>query len=67
MRLNVTAFDCDEAKTLPNTHSRVYEEDELWASLEYWIKVITPIAEEKGIRLGLHPADPPVPPLGGIR
>jgi mannonate dehydratase len=37
-----------------------------WANLEYWIKIITPIAEEEGIRLGIHPCDPPVPILGGI-
>ena len=34
-------------------------------NLEYWIKIITPIAEEEGIRLGIHPCDPPVPMLGG--
>jgi mannonate dehydratase len=38
----------------------------MWANLEYWIKIITPIAEEEGIRLGIHPCDPPVPILGGI-
>ena len=35
-------------------------------NLEYWIKIITPIAEEEGIKLGIHPCDPPVPVLGGI-
>ena len=37
----------------------------MWENLEYWIKIITPIAEEEGIRLGIHPCDPPVPKLGG--
>ena len=35
-------------------------------NLEYWIKIITPIAEEEGIRLGIHPCDPPVEQLGGV-
>ena len=46
-------------------HGRIYEDEEMWKNLEYWIKIITPIAEEEGIRLGIHPCDPPVPMLGG--
>jgi mannonate dehydratase len=61
-----TAFDDATAQTYPLTHDRVYTEEEMWANLEYWIKIITPIAEEEGIRLGIHPCDPPVPILGGI-
>jgi mannonate dehydratase len=40
--------------------------DNMWACLEYWIRAITPVAEAAGIRLGIHPDDPPVPELGGI-
>ena len=61
-----TAFDYSIAKNLPLTHDREYTEEEMWQNLEYWIKIITPIAEEEGIRLGIHPCDPPVPVLGGI-
>ena len=61
-----TAFDYSVAKDLPITHDREYTEEEMWQNLEYWIKIITPIAEEEGIRLGIHPCDPPVPTLGGI-
>jgi mannonate dehydratase len=61
-----TAFDDSIAQKMPLTHERVYSEEEMWANLEYWIKIITPIAEEEGIRLGIHPCDPPVPVLGGI-
>jgi mannonate dehydratase len=61
-----TAFDDAIAQQMPHTHGRVYSEAEMWANLEYWIRIITPIAEEEGIRLGIHPCDPPVPVLGGI-
>ena len=30
------------------------------------IKAVTPVAEEEGIRLGIHPDDPPVDNLGGV-
>jgi mannonate dehydratase len=38
----------------------------MWANLEYWIKAITPVAEEEGIRLGIHPPDPPTDSHGGV-
>ena len=41
-------------------------QENMWNCLEYWIRAITPIAEEAGIRLGIHPDDPPVPELDGI-
>ena len=40
--------------------------ENMWDCLEYWIRAITPVAEKAGIRLGIHPDDPPVPELGGI-
>lgn len=61
-----TAFDYDISKNMPLTHGREYSEEEMWENLEYWIRIITPVAEEEGIRLGIHPCDPPVAQLGGI-
>jgi mannonate dehydratase len=61
-----TAFDYDISKNMPLTHGREYGEEEMWENLEYWIRIITPVAEEEGIRLGIHPCDPPVAQLGGI-
>ena len=48
------------------THDREYSEDEMWESLEEWIKIITPIAEKKNMRLKTIACDPPVEKLGGI-
>lgn len=61
-----TAFDYDEALKMPNTHGREYSEEEMWERLEDWIRIITPVAEEAGVRCGIHPCDPPVPQLGGV-
>jgi mannonate dehydratase len=34
-------------------------EDQLWSALEYFLAAVVPVAEESGVRLGLHPDDPP--------
>ena len=51
---------------MPNTHGRSHTDDEMWERLEDWIRIITPVAEEAGVRCGIHPCDPPVEQLGGI-
>ena len=44
----------------------VITEDRMWSNYEYFIKAVLPVAEEEGVRLALHPDDPPVPMLGGV-
>src|SRR5436190_10343264 len=61
-----TAYDHGIGSQLPLTHAREYTEEDMWQHLEYWIKAITPVAESEGIRLGIHPCDPPVETLGGV-
>lgn len=41
-------------------------ERELWENYKYFIKAIMPEAERQGIRMALHPDDPPVARLGSI-
>ncbi|MBN1247133.1 MAG: mannonate dehydratase [Anaerolineae bacterium] len=48
------------------THGRRYSEQEIWDNYEYFIKQVVPVAEEAGVKIGIHPDDPPVPELGGI-
>jgi mannonate dehydratase len=50
----------------PLTHDRRYTEEELWDNYEYFIRTVVPVAEGEGIRIGIHPDDPPVYELGGI-
>jgi mannonate dehydratase len=48
------------------THGRKYSKEELWENYTFFIKQVVPVAEESGIRIGIHPDDPPVPELGGV-
>jgi mannonate dehydratase len=41
-------------------------EEKLWANYEYFITRVLPVAEEAGVKLGLHPDDPPLSPLRGV-
>lgn len=40
--------------------------EELWRNYEYFIRAVIPDAERYGIKLALHPDDPPVPRLGDV-
>jgi mannonate dehydratase len=48
------------------SHGRECTEEELWQNYEYFIRAVTPAAEEHGVRIGIHPDDPPLCTLGGI-
>ena len=59
-------FDWEAAKKLPLSHGRVYSEDEIWQTFTTFIRAVMPVAEKAGVKIGLHPDDPPVPSLGGV-
>ena len=40
--------------------------EELWQNYEYFVRAAVPEAERYGIRLALHPDDPPLPRLGNV-
>lgn len=61
-----TAFDMSLVAQAPLTHDRVYTEDEMWGNYDWYLERLLPVCEEAGVRLALHPDDPPVPALGGI-
>jgi mannonate dehydratase len=50
----------------PLTHGRKFSKEEIWENYTYFIKQVVPVAEELGMRIGIHPDDPPVPELGGV-
>jgi mannonate dehydratase len=59
----LTAFDYDRVKDLPPLPSEgVHSLEEMWNNITYFLKAVVPVAEESGVRLALHPNDPP-PPL----
>jgi mannonate dehydratase len=59
-------FDNEAAKKLGLTEFGEVSEEKIWANLEYFVKAVMPAAEKAGVRMALHPDDPPVSPLRGI-
>ena len=64
--VEVRSFDYKDFESAPMSHGRVFGEDEVWEHFEYFITRVIGAAEEAGVRLAIHPDDPPVPSLGGI-
>ena len=71
----VTSFDLSRAadhplvygvKEHPLTEGRTFTEEEMWQNYTYFMNAVVPVAEEAGVKLALHPDDPPVPMLGGV-
>lgn len=58
----LTAFDYDRVKNLPPLPAEgVHSLNEMWKNVTYFLKAVIPVAEESGVRMALHPNDPPAP------
>jgi mannonate dehydratase len=73
----VTAFDADRAaegnalagyKLTPQEPIEgLLERDRMWANYKLFLDAVLPVAEDVGVKLAVHPDDPPVDfPLGGV-
>ena len=51
--------------TVPDLN-RDYEEEELWDNFTFFAREVAPVAEEAGVRIGIHPDDPPGVKLGRV-
>ena len=66
-RSSLRDFDFERVRGLPplpdvGRHTL----EEMWARLEYFLRAVVPVAEEAGVRLAVHPNDPPVLEYRGV-
>ena len=58
----MTGFDYERMKDLPPLPEEgAHTLDEMWTNITYFLKAVIPEAEKAGVRLALHPNDPPAP------
>ena len=62
------AMYCDQAEILsrPNAEDRAYSTKEIWDNFQYFLDRVIPVCEEAGVRMALHPNDPPLSCMAGI-
>jgi mannonate dehydratase len=61
----VTSFDINDVPETITSNPPIGE-DELWVNLEYFLKKVLPVAEQAGVKLSMHPDDPPLSPIRGV-
>lgn len=62
----ISEFDKEVAERQGLTEWGHVSEQTIWDNLDYFFRAVIPVAEELGIRMALHPDDPPLSPLRGI-
>ena len=62
----LTSFDYSRVKDLPPLPEQgAHSLEEMWSNITYFLKAVVPVAEQAGVRLALHPNDPPAPASRG--
>jgi mannonate dehydratase len=61
-----TAFDFDLIRQAPQTEYGIVTEEKLWETLQYFLERVVPVAEKAGVKLAMHPDDPPISPIRGL-
>ncbi len=59
-------FDIATAEALGPTQWGQISAEKMWSNMEYCLKAVMPAAEKAGVKMALHPDDPPIPNLRGI-
>jgi len=62
----LSEFDRAEAERQGLTEWGQVSEEKIWSNLDYFLKAVIPVAEKAGVKMALHPDDPPLSPLRGI-
>jgi mannonate dehydratase len=63
---SVMSYHHELMKNAPLTAHGEVGEEELWDNMAYFLERVVPVAESAGVRLAVHPDDPPVSPIRGV-
>ena len=63
---SVSGFNYDAALREPDNKYAPVSESKIWEAYHWFIEQVMPVAEANGVRMALHPDDPPISPIHGI-
>lgn len=62
----VTQFNAADLANVPPTYAGETTDEQMWENFRYFLQRVLPVAEEAGVKLALHPDDPPMSPVRGL-
>ncbi|MDP7450420.1 MAG: mannonate dehydratase [Candidatus Latescibacteria bacterium] len=62
----VIAYHHEHVRDEPLTEHGVVTEEQQWENLKYFLERVVPVAEEAGVKMAMHPDDPPLSPIRGV-
>ncbi|MGH2562698.1 MAG: mannonate dehydratase [Thermomicrobiales bacterium] len=62
----VSSYDHDLNRHGPPTEHGEVSEEHLWETYQRFVERVAPVAEAAGVKMALHPDDPPLSPIRGV-
>jgi len=62
----VSGFSYATALNEPVSPYGTFSESQIWENYQWFIEQVMPVAEANGVKMALHPDDPPISPVHGI-
>ncbi|RUT67986.1 mannonate dehydratase [Flavobacterium cupreum] len=62
----VSGFSMKEAALEPASQHGLFSENQIWDNYQWFIEQVMLVAESNGVKMALHPDDPPITPIHGI-
>jgi mannonate dehydratase len=62
----VTEFNAADIPDGELTYAGRTTDEQMWSAFEYFLHRVLPVAERAGVKLALHPDDPPMSPVRGL-
>ena len=62
----VTQFDAAALAAIAPTYAGETTDAQMWDNFAYFLRRVMPVAEAAGVKMALHPDDPPMSPVRGL-
>ncbi|MFA6111459.1 MAG: mannonate dehydratase [Candidatus Latescibacterota bacterium] len=62
----VSGYDHEQMRDQPLTEYGEVTEEEQWENLRWFLERVVPVAEKAGVKMAMHPDDPPISPIRGV-